>query len=368
MASLIYIIKLLALCFSGVFAAIGVLTDFKKNGKITKWGKIGIVGVVTSTFLGLTIHIVEYIENNKSKLENEKSLAQNIKRQETIISNSLKTLSQLDGSLIEQQKLLDLITSSQETQSRIAAKTDNVLDVVSNTLKGQEVLKEELEGSQLPISTIAFSATFKFSFEDILFSEKYFDRLKSTIDRQVNNEDSVKIILTKKDNLFYGLYDPEKLYIELNSSEDSIKDVTISFKSEYWPQSGNESLASIYLNPFLQVNFIKETDWLRFGLNNNNYDPESKLYAPSIAKIDFFKKKLTLHIKKFEFTFDSKNGQIKNLKDINSSRAFLTGNNISYLSNFTLQLSKSSKKLEIDQSHFSKEKDTLFFNVPNDFF
>jgi hypothetical protein len=55
MLFLLSIIKIVGIILAGAFSALGLFTDFKdkKTQAITRWGRIALYGIITSTFVSL---------------------------------------------------------------------------------------------------------------------------------------------------------------------------------------------------------------------------------------------------------------------------------------------------------------------------
>ena len=75
---LIAITKFLSILLAGAFGILGLLTKFrKKNGKITKWGSIAVVGTVVSTMVAVVSQELDFRRQAQEQREaNEKSLKQ----------------------------------------------------------------------------------------------------------------------------------------------------------------------------------------------------------------------------------------------------------------------------------------------------
>jgi hypothetical protein len=66
------VLKFAALITGGIFAAIGLLTDYRdKEGKVTKWGKIALFGIVLSTVIGAGTQAVETYRDREAGLKND---------------------------------------------------------------------------------------------------------------------------------------------------------------------------------------------------------------------------------------------------------------------------------------------------------
>lgn len=65
-------LKFAALIVGGVFAAIGLLTDYRdKTGRVTKWGKTALFGIILSTIIGAGSQAVESYRDRMAVLAND---------------------------------------------------------------------------------------------------------------------------------------------------------------------------------------------------------------------------------------------------------------------------------------------------------
>ena len=65
-------LKLVALIVGGVFAAIGLLTDYRdESGKVTRWGRIALFVIVLSTIIGAGTQGVESYRDRRAGLAND---------------------------------------------------------------------------------------------------------------------------------------------------------------------------------------------------------------------------------------------------------------------------------------------------------
>jgi hypothetical protein len=66
------VLKFAALITGGIFAAIGLLTDYRdKNGVVTKWGRIALFGIVLSTIIGAGTQAIESYRDRDAGLKND---------------------------------------------------------------------------------------------------------------------------------------------------------------------------------------------------------------------------------------------------------------------------------------------------------
>lgn len=86
--------KTSSIVLTGAFGVLGLLTEFKdKNRKITKWGRVSLLGIVITTFFGVAAQIKQSADDaHKARILAQKS-------EETLTSMD-RALSPIDGSSV----------------------------------------------------------------------------------------------------------------------------------------------------------------------------------------------------------------------------------------------------------------------------
>ena len=78
-------LKFFAILTAGLLGAIGLLVDFKKDGKVTKWGRRALIGTVISTVVAVFIQSIEtYQQNFESRRQNKSRLEQEERNEATL--------------------------------------------------------------------------------------------------------------------------------------------------------------------------------------------------------------------------------------------------------------------------------------------
>jgi hypothetical protein len=89
--TLLAILKLTSILLAGIMGTIALLVDFKdKGGRITKWGRGALIGVVASTLIAATIHGIEGYRRGleaKAASERNESLLTEIRRGVYLLKN-----------------------------------------------------------------------------------------------------------------------------------------------------------------------------------------------------------------------------------------------------------------------------------------
>lgn len=114
-------LKFAALIVGGVFAAIGLLTNYRNEDKtVSKWGKIALFGIVLSTIIGAGTQAVESYRNRAAALAND---AANRKSEE----QSRKSEEQTRNVLAQLKRALYPLRGIALHSLRISYPTDNVI-------------------------------------------------------------------------------------------------------------------------------------------------------------------------------------------------------------------------------------------------
>src|ERR1700730_14549450 len=78
-------LKFFAILTAGLLGAIGLLVDFKKDGKVTKWGRRALIGTIISTVVAVFIQSIEtYQQNFESRRQNKSRLEQEERNEATL--------------------------------------------------------------------------------------------------------------------------------------------------------------------------------------------------------------------------------------------------------------------------------------------
>src|SRR4051812_25439800 len=93
------ILKAVSMVATGVFGVIGILTNYKdKDGKVTKWGRVAITGILLSASISLVLYALESAKATEGAKEAAKQYQE--------------TKGKLEASLYTSRRLLDLQRSS----------------------------------------------------------------------------------------------------------------------------------------------------------------------------------------------------------------------------------------------------------------
>lgn len=181
---LLTIVKFTSLILAAAFAILGTVTDYKVDGKVTKWGRVAIIGVVVSGLLSSILlgleernKAAEKDKTDKAKIEDlnkanqekedlykrfddlfkntEKNLdatQENIKRTEETLTRTDAISKDVKNSLVTQKSLAEQtgsisgdVKKNLKTQSRLMAESKGISKTVKESSQKQKTLLENSE-------------------------------------------------------------------------------------------------------------------------------------------------------------------------------------------------------------------------------
>lgn len=200
--NIITVVKFIALACAGGFSILGAMTESKRNGKVTRWGRVAIIGVILSTLFSVSLlgleqkalaerkrkaddeRLAAQIQATKEKEEANQKFADTVQRLEDIrgvaevnlektarnleqttlvaedVKNSVQRLEDIRGvagnNLEQTSKNLEQTTlvaedvkKSIEEQARIVAQTRGIAGDLSVSLEAQRTQLSQLENIAL---------------------------------------------------------------------------------------------------------------------------------------------------------------------------------------------------------------------------
>jgi hypothetical protein len=100
------ILKAVSMVATGLFGVLGVLTNYKdKEGKVTKWGKVAITGILFSATISLVLYGLESVKATKGAVEAKKQYDETKKKLDTALEDSSRLMSLQRISLDKSQAL-----------------------------------------------------------------------------------------------------------------------------------------------------------------------------------------------------------------------------------------------------------------------
>lgn len=115
-------LKFAALITGGIFAAVGLLTDYRdKHGKVTRWGRIALFGIVLSTVIGAGTQAVESYRDQETALANDAANRKSEEQTRNMLGQIKRAIYPLRSIALEQ-----LWISYPANKSLIAASPENL--------------------------------------------------------------------------------------------------------------------------------------------------------------------------------------------------------------------------------------------------
>jgi len=134
-------LKVTSMIATGLFGALGLLTKYKDDqGKITKWGKVALGGILLSSGFSLGLYI---LETSRAKAAADKAKAEaNATAQvlQTILTNAQTTAEQQRKGLEEINLLKADLTKTLEQQQANLKRTDEVAEGMRTSIVAQQAV------------------------------------------------------------------------------------------------------------------------------------------------------------------------------------------------------------------------------------
>jgi hypothetical protein len=95
-------LKFAALVVGGIFAAIGLLTDYRhEDGRVSKWGKIALFGIILSTIIAAGTQAVESYRDRQTTLANDAANRKSEKQTQDILRQVRRAIYPLHNLAVE---------------------------------------------------------------------------------------------------------------------------------------------------------------------------------------------------------------------------------------------------------------------------
>lgn len=145
MESLYSIMKIASMIATGLFGALALLTKYKnEDGRITKWGKIALSGIIMSVAFSLGLYTLETARAKAAAVKAEAEAKAQSKQLETILVNAETTAEQQKMSLDETNLVKQDLTKALEKSDQIAGDLQDSL-----TLQKEEGEKAAVRNDQM---------------------------------------------------------------------------------------------------------------------------------------------------------------------------------------------------------------------------
>lgn len=136
--AIISAIKIISMLATGAFGVLGLLTDYKdKSGRITKWGKTALSGVVMSAILSLFLYGLEASRAKAAAKQAQADAEATATVLKDILSSAKITLAQQKVSLDETIKLKSGLDETLKEQKANSQRTIGISKDMSIALEGQ---------------------------------------------------------------------------------------------------------------------------------------------------------------------------------------------------------------------------------------
>jgi hypothetical protein len=133
------LLKVTSMIATGVFGALGLLTKYKNDhGKITKWGKVALGGILISSGISLGLYILETSKAKTSAIKAKADAEATAQKLETILVNAQTTAEQQKRSLEETNILKLGLEKTLEKSDYIAKGMENSLEAQQSVLSGNK--------------------------------------------------------------------------------------------------------------------------------------------------------------------------------------------------------------------------------------
>ena len=196
---------------TGAFGALGLLTKYKDDqGKITKWGKIALGGILISSVISLSLYIIETSKAKTAAIKAQIEAKATAEKLETILVNAQLTAEQQKRSLEETnilksglEKALDRsdyiakgMENSLAAQQSVLVGNRKILGGVTNTVQKQgELLSlntstlNEVNRGLYPIKDVRISYSVRVPMDHIQvkgYIKRFEEQVNSLLDRKNN--------------------------------------------------------------------------------------------------------------------------------------------------------------------------------------
>jgi hypothetical protein len=208
----VLVLKLASLAITGILGVVGLLNDFKdKNGKLTKWGKISLWGLLFAAFVSLATEIRGYIEQAEQAQQQAKRAQQREKEMADLLKKATDTQERATDTQEKVKKVLETDQAVQSTASKTLERQSQLFDSSQNTLR-------EVERGLTPLG--AYIAV---SFEiAVPIRDQRFDELRHRIDDEITKLEARDLKVTDWNRLdkHSAIYSTQGLTLHVNLRRD----------------------------------------------------------------------------------------------------------------------------------------------------
>jgi hypothetical protein len=140
------LLKIISMIATGAFGALGLLTKYKNDqGRITKWGKVALGGILISSCVSLGLYMLETSKAKAAAIKAKADAEATALKLETILVNARTTAEQQKLSLAETNQIKSDLAETLRKQKESLEKTDSLAEGMKSSLTAQQSL---LTGNQ----------------------------------------------------------------------------------------------------------------------------------------------------------------------------------------------------------------------------
>jgi hypothetical protein len=133
--------KITSMIATGLFGALGLLTKYRDaEGKITRWGKVALGGILISSGISLGLYVLETARAKAKAIEDQAKAVATGEKLETILVNAQTTAEQQKRSLEETNTLKLGLEKALERSDYIAKGMENSLAGQQSVLSGNKMI------------------------------------------------------------------------------------------------------------------------------------------------------------------------------------------------------------------------------------
>lgn len=140
------LLKIISMIATGLFGALGLLTKYRDDqGRITKWGKVALGGILISSGISLGLYTLETSKAKAAAIQAQAEAKATAEKLETILVNAQTTAEQQKRSLEETNILKAGLEKTLEQQGLNLKRSDYIAKEMKNSLAAEQAV---LSGNQ----------------------------------------------------------------------------------------------------------------------------------------------------------------------------------------------------------------------------
>lgn len=155
------LLKVISMLATGAFGVLALLTKYKDDqGKITKWGKIAVGGILISSGISLVLYTLESYRAKDAAIRSKAESEATKQKLEIIVANATEIAKQQERSLKETEILKSGLETALERSDEIAKGMDKSLTAQESVLSGnKKIFNGVTDAVQKQIETLGLTKT-----------------------------------------------------------------------------------------------------------------------------------------------------------------------------------------------------------------